>query len=191
MGRCKQLLPINGEATITYCLGRIMAAGLTDIVVVLGHYRREIEAALGDLPMRTVVNPAEESEMADSVRLGLAALPRQVSGVMVALCDHPLVRPETYRQLQRLHDMNPEEILIPVHQGRGGHPTLFPRPLLQQVEETGRPLNRLLADHADLVWRVEVDDPGIVHDMDYQADYLRLLELAGPRAGEQPNGAFE
>lgn len=159
----------------------MLDAGLDTIIVVLGANRKKIRPVLADLPVGIAVNPCLKSHMAESVSKGLAQMPGSVTGVMVALCDHPLVLTETYAELEACHHQAPEAILLPVYQDRGGHPTVFPRPLCSAVDQ-GIPLNRLVHAHSESVRRIAFDDPGIVRDMDTPADYQRILSLADQHA---------
>ncbi|MDR9501116.1 MAG: nucleotidyltransferase family protein [Desulfurivibrionaceae bacterium] len=177
MGSPKQLLPIEGEAALVFCLKRILAAALDEVVVVLGHHSHSILPLLEGLPIVTALNPEPESQMADSVRIGLGALSPGTTGVMIALADHPLVLPATYQLLRQQHALRGDRILIPTYRQRGGHPTLFPAALLRNGEKP-RPLHQLIAAHHHKVERLPLADPGIVRDMDYPGDYRRLLALA-------------
>jgi molybdenum cofactor cytidylyltransferase len=74
MGRCKQLLPLAGKPLVRHCLEALIRAGLQDIIVVLGPKGREIAQVIHDLPVTMVENNGPASDMAGSVRIGLAAV---------------------------------------------------------------------------------------------------------------------
>jgi molybdenum cofactor cytidylyltransferase len=172
MGRPKQLLPLNGKSAIRHCLDGIIAAGVQDVVVVLGMKGGEAAAALAGLPVKIVFNSNPGSEMAESVRIGLREIDRP-SGVLVCLADHPLVSSETMKALVANHARNPQEILIPLYHGRRGHPTLFPAAIAREVF-SGLTLRDVLAKHADLISLVDIEDEGITLDMDTEEDYERM-----------------
>ncbi len=155
----------------------MLEAGLETIIVVLGAGRETIRPVIGDLPVGIAVNAKLESHMAESVSKGLSIMPESVTGIMVALCDHPLVSRNTYAALEAHYYKAPDSILLPVYEGRGGHPTVFPRTLCNAVQK-GIPLNRVVHANPERVCRIPVDDPGIVYDMDTPADYRRILSLA-------------
>lgn len=177
MGRIKQLLPLNNEPAIRFCLHRIIQAEISEIVVVLGNHREHIEPHLADLPVTMVVNDREESEMADSVRLGRKAVSEKITGIMVHPADHPLVLAETYRRVAYHHGQHPGKIIVPHCDGRGGHPTLFPAFLLNDSGPV-EPLNKLVGRESEMVRHIPVDDPGVRLDMDHPHDYERLASLA-------------
>src|SRR5512138_1846744 len=88
MGTCKQLLPLPDRPAVLRCVEGIAAAGIDDLVVVLGPEGEEVRNALRGAPVRFALNDDPESDMAGSVRVGLAAVDRSRSAVFVCLCDH-------------------------------------------------------------------------------------------------------
>lgn len=180
MGRPKQLLPLNGKPAIRHCLDCIASSGVTDIVVVLGANGDEAASAIAGLPVRTVFNSDPRSEMAESARLGLANVDGASSGVLVCLADHPLVSPDTVRKLVRAHSKEPDVIIIPLYNGRKGHPALFPPSLIREVF-SGLNLRDVIARHAGRVRHLDVQDEGVILDMDTPEDYERIRRLAADR----------
>ncbi|MBS0014074.1 MAG: nucleotidyltransferase family protein [Desulfobacterales bacterium] len=183
MGRIKQLLPVLGEPAIRLCLGRICNAGVDHVIVVLGENQDRIRPVIKDFPAEIALNAKPGSQMADSVACGMALLPDKITGVMVALCDHPLVAQSTYADLAALHRKNPDSILLPVYNRRGGHPTVFPIKLCRAAAH-GTPLNAVVRANAGRVCRVELNDPAIVRDMDTPEDYQQMMDLAARHAAQ-------
>jgi CTP:molybdopterin cytidylyltransferase MocA len=177
MGTCKQLLPVGDRTAVARCLETIVAAGLEDIIVVVGAGSEEVVELVRPFPVTVVRNRSPDSDMAQSVRTGLAAVADSATGVCVALADHPLVRPETYRTLLQCHAREPGGIHIPVHGERRGHPTLFPRPVLEEIAILPT-LRDVLALHFGRVRTTAVPDPGVVLDMDTPEEYCQILELS-------------
>lgn len=177
MGSCKQLLPLGDTTVIACCLHTLLRGGLREIVVVVSSEGEAVAEAALDFPVRVVVNPEPEGDMASSVRAGRDALAPGTAAVMVALCDYPLVTADTVARLLLCHGTEPERIIIPVHRGRRGHPILLPRPLLAELvgELT---LRDLMARHQPRLRYLEVDDPGVLLDMDTPEEYQRLCQIA-------------
>ena len=71
-------------------------------------------------------------------------------------------------------------IVIPVHDGKRGHPIALPwsLALLVRTLPEGVGVNSLIALHASLVVEHPVDDPGAVTDLDTPEDYARWLDRA-------------
>lgn len=178
MGRLKQLLPFGNRPAICLCLEAISGAGLSDIVVVLGPGADEIRRAIAEVEARTVVNQAPESHMADSVRVGLGAIDPASGGVLICLADHPLVSSGTIRSIVAMHQGFPEDIIVPTHNGRRGHPSLFPRSVLSGVG-SGKTLRDILLLHETGLSLLEVPDEGVILDMDTEDDYRRMAGIYG------------
>jgi molybdenum cofactor cytidylyltransferase len=178
MGQPKQLLPVRGRAAVRYCVETILAAGITDVVVVVGANGRETEAALEGLPVRIVRNPDQNSDMAGSVRTGLNAVSPASRSVLIALADHPLVTSDTISLVLAESRKHSEHIIIPRYQDRRGHPTLFPRALINEVLGEGN-LRDVIKCHAAQVYDLGVDDEGVALDMDTEEDYENIRLRAG------------
>lgn len=176
MGSCKQLLPLGESTVIGRCLDALVTGGAGEIAVVVSEGGNGVAAAVRDYPVRIVVNPECEGDMASSVRAGRDALTAEVSGVVVSLCDYPLVSAGTINRLIVGHGESPGSIIIPCYRERRGHPLLFPLGILNEL------VNDLIL--RDLVRRVpnrirclDVDDPGVLLDMDTPEDYRRICSL--------------
>lgn len=176
MGCSKQLLPLGDRPVIVRCLASIFCAGIDEVIVVVGMQHEPVLEAIAAFPVTVVRNPEPESEMAASLMSGMPALPPSATGAIVALTDHPLVSPGTYRSLLRSHREDPRKIVIPVHEGRRGHPTLFPVSVLKELERH-ETLRDVVRQDPHRVLLREVDDGGILVDMDTPEDYRRLLLL--------------
>jgi molybdenum cofactor cytidylyltransferase len=173
MGSCKQLLELGGRTVLACCLETLSAGGVREIVVVAGLQGASVAAEAGRFPVRIVINKDPAGDMASSVRTGRAALSTGTSGVIVTPCDYPLVLPSTVTSLLEIHAIDPERIIIPTHNGRRGHPLLVPRLLLEELQE-GMTLRDLVRSDPHRLHCIEVDDLGILIDMDTPEDY-RLL----------------
>lgn len=181
MGSCKQLLPLDGTTVVGRCLDTMVAAGIVEIVVVISPEGGLVAEAAMKYPVRVVVNSAPEGDMASSVRVGRDTVSAQASGVIVALCDYPLVTTSTFEILVRQHHASPDSIVIPTHAGRCGHPLLFPRYVLDVLTSV-QTLRDLSGKYRDRICRIEVDDAGILTDMDTPGDYRRICGSLSPTA---------
>ncbi|HZV83093.1 MAG TPA: nucleotidyltransferase family protein [Geobacteraceae bacterium] len=183
MGSCKQLLDLGGRTVIARCIETLMAGGIGEIVVVVGVKGEGVAAEAGRFPVRVVVNPDPEGDMASSVRVGRSSLGANARGVIVALCDCPLVSADTINSLSAAHAGHPGSVIIPVHDGRRGHPTLFPLAALDELNENAT-LRDLVRRDPHRLQLLEVDDPGILQDMDTPDDY-RLLQAQISRSNHR------
>jgi molybdenum cofactor cytidylyltransferase len=175
MGRTKQLLRLGDKPVISHCIDAMLDAGISDCVVVVGAQENGITWLLRGLPVTIAVNDVPGSDMAESVRAGLKLISASSSGVLIGLSDHPLVSPETMKALIREHSAFPGYIIIPVYLGRRGHPSLFPIRALREIF-FGSNLRDIVRQDPARVRFVDVQDEGVVLDMDTPDDYEAILK---------------
>jgi molybdenum cofactor cytidylyltransferase len=183
MGSCKQLLRLEAKTVLARCLETLLEGGIEEVVVVVSPDGDEVARVAGNYPVRVVRNLDRDGDMAASVRTGRDALSPQVTGVLIALCDYPLVTAGTVGSCVERHRLDPGEIVIPCHNGRRGHPPLLPRPLLDELAEP-LTLRDLLRSNQQRVRHLEVDDPGVLIDMDTPEDYRRIAAIC--EGAQQP-----
>lgn len=179
MGQPKQLLRMGGRTVLERVLKNIRAAGITEVVLVLGceaqRIRREVsEDALGEV--RVVLNPRYGQGMAGSLRIGLTEVSRTAAAALIVLGDQPLVRPETLLRLTEIPVTDGTGIVIPVLRGKRGNPVRISRALFEEAMALQGDVGcrALFSAHADAILRVEVEDEGILLDLDEPGDYERL-----------------
>jgi molybdenum cofactor cytidylyltransferase len=176
MGSCKQLLPLGEKTVIARCLDTLLGGGVREIVLVIAEAGNPVAAAVQDYPLRIVDNPQAEGDMASSVRAGRAALTAEVSGVIVALCDYPLVAAATISSLLTAHQKSPDGIIIPCHAERCGHPLLVPRSVLDELADQ-QILRDLVRREPARIHYQAVHDPGVLLDMDTPEDDRRICSM--------------
>lgn len=176
MGRSKPLLPLGDKPVVRHCLETLLQGGLDEVILVVGLCGEAVVEAVIDLPVTIVRNAEPESEMADSVRCGLRAVSDTSDAVMVALVDHPLVKPATLRTLCEHYAQTSADIVLPTYRGRCGHPTLFSRNVLEEIRLLST-LHEIVRRDRERVKTVPVQDRGVLIDMDTLKDYQKVLQF--------------
>jgi len=180
MGQAKQLLPLGGTTVLARTIDNVRSAGLVEMVLVLGAsaeaIRRQLPRSLLE-GLKVVVNQAYRQGMASSLREGLSALDPQTGAALIILGDQPFVRPQTLHQIMAGYHRSGAQIVIPSHQGKRGNPVLLSRSVFPEVMalegDTG--CRAIFPNHLDAILKLEVEDPGILLDIDNQDDYDRLM----------------
>jgi molybdenum cofactor cytidylyltransferase len=173
MGSCKPLLPLGDSTVIDRCLKTLHQRGVNDIVVVLSIHGEDVAREAHNHSVQIVVNPDESGDMASSIRAGRDNTTPETSGIIIALCDYPLVLPSTVKALIEQHTKHPECIITPTYYGRRGHPLLLPRSILEELTE-GNTLRDVLRKDATRIREVPLEDAGILIDMDTPDDYRNV-----------------
>ena len=180
----KLLLPDrSGKPMIARVVDNLLASAARPIVVVLGHQREEVRAALAGRPVRFVVAEDYASGLSASLRAGVAALPEDVAGAVICLGDMPLI---TARVIERLIDAyDPDEgrlIVVPTHQNRQGNPILWDRRFFAEMQALRGDAGArfLLSRHAEAVAEVEVETDAVLRDFDTVESLASLPERFRP-----------
>jgi molybdenum cofactor cytidylyltransferase len=200
MGHPKATLPFGGSTVVGTVVRALLEAGSDEILVVT---RGELVVQL-DLPhdrrVTVALNDDAESEMIDSVRIGLSVLlsrivedgcgPRESSainnrrstvedrplqpasgGILVVPADMPAVTADSYRKCFDAFRLDPGRIVIAACRGRRGHPVIFPISLAPNLDRLTGGLKELVDANSACVALVETNDPGVLRDVDTLADY--------------------
>ena len=152
------------------------------VVVVLGHEGERIRSSLSPTSWgraRPVLNERYREGMLTSILAGLEAVEKSsAEGCLVLPVDHPDVSPEIVDLLIARYEQMPRPILLPVFQGRRGHPVLFSRAVFDEIRRAPESVGarQVVWDHQGDLLEVEVPDPGIGRDVDTPADYRSFLE---------------
>lgn len=168
-GVAKALLRLGERSYLEAIAATARAVGLADAVVVVGPpFGNDVAAHARQLGLRVRVNPAPERGMASSVALGFAAIAAgPADAAWLWPVDHPAVREVTLRQLLAADG----EVVQPRYRGAGGHPPRIARALWSALAGCAAlPGGARDVIRAANVIAVEVDDPGVVRDVDLPAD---------------------
>lgn len=179
MGQAKQLLPLGPSNVLAQTLENVRSASMAEIILVLGS---AAQAICQQLPppllegLKVVVNHDYMQGMASSLRQGLSALDKHSDAALIVLGDQPFVRPQTLDQIVDAYRRSPAQIIIPSYQGTRGNPVLLDRSVFAEVAALQGDVGcrAIFAQYLEGVVNVEVEDIGVLLDIDDQQDYDRL-----------------
>ncbi len=177
MGAFKPLLPFGKTTVIRRCIENLHEAGVSDVVVVLGHRADAVQASLENVHLKFALNPDPESEMSASIACGVRQLAGETKAVLIALVDQPAIPPSVISTVVNEWHLG-EKLIIPEFKGRGGHPVLVDLSWRQDLLtlDSYRGLKAFFDANRTLVRRVPVDSPYIARDLDTWDDYRALHE---------------
>jgi molybdenum cofactor cytidylyltransferase len=147
----------------------LLAAGWP-VKVVTGAFDEEIRQALAGLNVKFVRNTDPDAGLGSSIACGVAVTP-DADGWLVALGDMPFIRRDTVARVAASLQAG-AAITFPVCDGKRGHPVGFSRRFASQLAslagDTGA--QSILAPNRELWVPVEVEDEGILRDVDVPGD---------------------
>lgn len=174
-GALKQLLEFNGQSLLRQTAAKAGALLGGRVVVVHGPKATKCRRELAGLDVSHVDNEEWHSGMSSSLQAGIRALPPDCRGVLILLCDQPLIESADLERLAQAWCAQPERIAAAAYAGGAGVPAIFPAHLFDEMcrlaGDSGA--RSLLDTHAADVVGVPLENAAF--DIDTQADYEKLL----------------
>jgi molybdenum cofactor cytidylyltransferase len=181
MGNPKPLLEADGSTFLETVVSTLREGGVDVVAVGVREGSGPIHATAVRSGAQVLVPPAVDDGPIASVRAALAWWEREhgsltAPGALVLLpVDHPKVRPGTVRAMIDAFRSDLAPLVVPAYREKTGHPVLFGRALLEELRggELEEGARTVVRRHKDEARTVEVDDPGILMDIDTLPDYRR------------------
>ena len=186
MGPENKLLAELGDKTmVAQVVEQALASRAAPVVVVTGHQREAVEAALHDLDIQCVHNPDYARGLSTSLHRGLAAVPAEADGVVVCLGDMPRVEAAAIdRLIAAFNPLEGRAVCVPTWGGKRGNPVLFARRFLAEMQEIEGDVGarHLIGEYPEVVCEVAMDETGagqgVLVDVD-TPEALAALKSAG------------
>jgi len=168
-GPNKLLAEIGGRPLIRIAVEQALASRARPVVVVTGHQRDKVEAALAGLDIKLVHNPNFAEGLSTSVKAGLAALPDEADGAIVCLGDMPQVTAALIDKLTAAFD--PERgalVVVPVIDGQRGNPVVWARRFFNELMAIDGDIGarQVISRYPEAVTEVALTDTAALVDVD-------------------------
>ncbi|MFK8020014.1 MAG: NTP transferase domain-containing protein [Pseudomonadales bacterium] len=162
----KALMP-SGATIWQSSLRLYSACGLSGLVVVKNNEQEYFAERLPDSFEAIECANANEGMWA-SRAYAISKLTSDYA--IIALADMPFIQPKTIQAL--LHMLGTGSIIQPTFNSQAGHPKIFHRSLFSQLSgcTSSQEAKALISKNNDSLVNVNVDDAGILRDIDYRAD---------------------
>ena len=173
MSAFKPMLCLGSQTMIASVIQNLREADVDEIVVVTGYKSELLRHHLEPFYVRICENTHyAETKMYDSLCMGLQALQDPYDYVFLTPGDVPLVQPETIRKMQNMS----QDVVRPVCAGKAGHPVMLSARMTPELfAYHGRNgLRGALSALSQPACHVEVDDTGVLLDVDTPADLKAL-----------------
>ena len=181
MGRPKALLalPGTGDTFVSRIVRVLLDGGVADVLVVGRPDDRPLREAIDRMAgsARFIDNPRADTGQLSSVVAGLDAADRPgVRGLLVIPVDLPLVRASSVATLLTAFSSSSHAVARATYSGRHGHPVVFRRDVFDALRRADPATGAKAVVRVHPVLDVEVDDPGVLHDVDTPEDYAAIRE---------------
>jgi len=181
MGQDKAEVRLAGRSFVDRLLGSFASAGTAPLFVVARSATPGLVAACTAHGAQLRLNPDPDRGMLSSLHVCLRALMQgpnatEIAALFVTPVDCPRVRPETTTRLASAFDASGAPLVLPLYQGRRGHPVLFGVELFEEL--LAAPLDvgarAVVWAHAADRIEIEMDDAGVLDDLDTPAAVAAL-----------------
>jgi molybdenum cofactor cytidylyltransferase len=168
-GPNKLLAEINGRPLVRIAAEEALASQAGPVIVVTGHQRERVEAAVRGLDVVKVHNPDFAGGLSTSLKAGVAVVPADADGAIVCLGDMPQVDAKLIDRL--LSAFDPEKgalVVVPTIDSKRGNPVVWSRRFFPELAvldgDTGA--RHLIASYPEAVAEVPLTGNAALVDVD-------------------------
>ncbi len=176
MGRIKQLLDFEGRTMLEQIMNNALESSLNRVIVVLGHAADQIRNVVSFDRVQVIINDRYDQGISTSLQAGLAGVRDDEAGAVFILGDQPLVGSEVINKLVKAYQQKRAPLVIPFCRGERGNPVLVDRALFSRLKTLTGDIGAraLFEEYANRIKKVEIEDTGILFDLDTWDDYEAL-----------------
>jgi molybdenum cofactor cytidylyltransferase len=164
MGSPKALLSFQGRPFLEHLLDVAHHPKIGVRRIVLGADAEPIAKEVDLAPGEIVINEEWEKGQLSSLQTALRSLPQRTDGAILLLIDHPLISSTLVEELIETFYKSGKPIVLPVYDGRRGHPVIFSAALYEELlnapPETGA--RSVVWAHSAEVQIVQTNEEGCV-----------------------------
>lgn len=175
MGEFKPMLSIGSISIAQRVIATLSQAGVSKIVMVTGYNATILERHLAGNGIIFLRNEDYEiTQMFDSVKIGLRYLLDKCDKVLFTPVDVPLFTAKTVKAILD----SGASLAAPMCDGKQGHPILISNSLIPEIlNDCGEMGLKGAIDRCSIpLLRLDVEDPGTIHDADTPEDFSALVE---------------
>lgn len=177
MGRPKLLLPIHGRPLVAGVVEALRGGGVREIVLVTAPGDEALQTWARENGVTVAINPDPDRGMLSTIQEGVAALAERLAGevLLVSPADLPNLQPETVAGLLQKIIETGAPLALPTYHGKRGHPLAIAPRLIPEIDtlDSKIGLKQLRDRHEAELLEIEVEDAGVVQDVDTPEDYER------------------
>jgi molybdenum cofactor cytidylyltransferase len=165
----KMLAEIGGKPLVRIAAEQALASRAKPVIVVTGHEREQVQAALAGLPVRFTHNPSYAGGLGTSLKVGIAAVPDDADGAIVCLGDMPQVDHQLIDKLIAAFDPGRGAlVVVPSINGRRGNPVVWSRRFFNELMSIQGDIGarHLIGNYAEAVVEIPVAGDAALIDVD-------------------------
>lgn len=174
MNDFKPMLKV-GSITITRrIISTLQQTGIDPVVLITGNQAETLEKHVSHMGVICLRNAEYATgQMLDSVKIGMSYLQNQCDRILFTPVDIPLFTSNTIKSLMNAHAL----IAVPVCNTHEGHPLMMDTQVIPYLlnYDGGQGLAGAVRNSGIPKQQIEVEDEGILFDVDTPYDYKQML----------------
>jgi molybdenum cofactor cytidylyltransferase len=186
MGSLKALLPWKGTTLLQHQLSQFHLSKVDQLIVVLGYQSTKLLPYLENVSAQLVWNEHYEMGKTESIKKGLFSLNEKTDCIMIASVDQPVSQALIDAMVTQFIETK-SKIIIPVYNGKRGHPILFSSELLEELRQINEDTNGLKAivhKRKQEISELTVEDRSVLFNFNSPKDYEAGILEGGSKRNE-------
>lgn len=173
MGFDKLSLPLGKKTILEQSFHHLSRSQVREVIIILGPHNKKLGYLFQGKNVKVLVNPHSHRGMSSSIQRGIRSIQQKSKGILIALGDQPFLKTKTINALIRVFNQGRKGIVVPLYQGRRGHPVIFHRRYKKELMNLRGDVGgkSIMDRHPDDIQWVFVKSAGVVKDIDTWQDY--------------------
>ena len=175
LGQPKQLLPFRGTSLIRHLASEALASTAQSVTVVIGASADAVRNELKDLKLNIRENSRWSEGLSASIHCGLETLPEDAEGILLMLCDQPLVTTSLLNTMIERFAAGPTGIVACEYADTVGVPVLLPKKLVPELLRLSGDVGakEVLRAHRDTISTIPFPEGTVDIDVPKDVEQLR------------------
>ncbi|WP_162176067.1 NTP transferase domain-containing protein [Bacillus manliponensis] len=180
MGQPKQLLKINQEILLQHVVRRILELDFYRVIVVLGHFKDEIESELSTEVLQKihiVHNKDYEEGISTSIKIGIHSCTKDIP-IFIFVGDQPIICPKTITRMKNHYHKIKFDVGRIFYNGTPAHPVLLGRKAISMIKllQGDNGFSSLIKNKNLDTQDYHIDECVPLIDIDRPEDYLLYIK---------------
>lgn len=173
MGSLKALLPWEGTTLLQHQISQFQQSIIDQLIVVLGYQSSKLLPYLDQCSAEWIWNEQYEEGKTASIKKGILSLKEDSDCFIIASVDQPISQTFIDAMIGEFFQRQ-SKIIIPVYEGKRGHPILFSKEMIDElleINEETQGLKAILHKRKDEIDEFNVVDQSVLFNFNSVQDY--------------------
>ena len=163
----KLLTELKSKTLLHHVLLNLQQSMVSDVIVITGHESEIVKSSIDNFDVQCIENDQYTQGLSTSIKCGIENLTEHTEAVLICHGDMPFVSTGIINKIVNAY-IDSSKIVLPVYLGQKGNPLLWPKSYFRELSQLSGDVGakQILAKHKDAVIHLEVDNFGVLLDID-------------------------